>query len=45
MVFGGTTTVFLIVTKIKLAFNLDANIFGIAISALVYFLVSRFNKQ
>lgn len=45
MISGGTTTVILIVSEIKLPFDLDANIFGITTSAIVYLLVSRIKKQ
>ena len=36
MTFGGATTVLLCVFETKLPFGLDANIFGITASALVY---------
>jgi SSS family solute:Na+ symporter len=39
MIIGGTTTVALVVADIPLPFNLDANIFGITASTLVYFSV------
>jgi SSS family solute:Na+ symporter len=45
MIIGGTTTVTLIVSNIELPFDLDANIFGISASALVYFLVSLISKK
>lgn len=45
MVIGGTTTVTLIVANIELPFGLDANIFGITASALVYFSVTFFTKK
>jgi len=38
MITGGTTTLGLILSGIKLPFELDANIFGITISALTYLL-------
>lgn len=45
MIIGGTTTVALIVSNLGLPFNLDANIFGITVSAIVYFSVSFFHKN
>ncbi len=39
MIIGGTTTVALVVTGIRLPFDLDANIFGIGASAIIYFIV------
>jgi len=44
MVIGGTTTVVLIISNIELPFGLDANIFGIAASALIYFSVTFVSK-
>lgn len=40
MLIGGGTTVTLVVTSFKLPFGLDANIFGISASAVVFFLFS-----
>jgi SSS family solute:Na+ symporter len=40
MLFGGFTTLFLIVLGIDLPLNLDANFFGISASASVYFVLS-----
>jgi SSS family solute:Na+ symporter len=40
MLLGGGTTITLIITSIKLPFGLDANIFGITTSAIVFFLFS-----
>jgi SSS family solute:Na+ symporter len=45
MIIGGTTTVVLVVAKVQLPFNLDANIFGISASALIYFTVYQINKK
>lgn len=44
MVIGGTTTVVLIISNLELPFGLDANIFGIAVSALIYFSVTFVSK-
>lgn len=40
MIFGGGTTLSLIISQIKLPLGLDANIFGISISALVFILIN-----
>jgi SSS family solute:Na+ symporter len=45
MLFGGTTTVTLIVSKIALPLGLDANIFGIIASAIVYFSVTFLSQK
>ncbi len=45
MIIGGTTTVTLIVSEITLPFGLDANIFGITASAVVYFFVTSLTKK
>jgi SSS family solute:Na+ symporter len=45
MISGGTMTVVLIVSEIKLPFDLDANIFGITTSAIVYFVISKIKNQ
>jgi len=45
MIIGGTTTVALIISNLKLPLDLDANIFGITASALVYFSVSFLIKK
>jgi SSS family solute:Na+ symporter len=37
MIVGGGSTLILIITKVPLPYNLDANIFGISLSALAYF--------
>ncbi|MEA2041713.1 MAG: sodium:solute symporter family protein, partial [Bacteroidota bacterium] len=44
MILGGTTTVALTSFEIKLPFDLDANIFGISVSAIVYFMVYNIEK-
>jgi SSS family solute:Na+ symporter len=45
MILGGSTTITLIVAKINLPFNLDANIFGISASLLSYLIVNHFTKN
>ncbi len=45
MILGGSTTIILIVAKINLPFNLDANIFGISVSLLSYLIVNYFTKN
>jgi len=45
MLIGGTTTVVLIVSNIALPLGLDANIFGITASAMVYFFVTFLSKK
>jgi len=45
MVIGGTTTVVLIISNLKLPLDLDANIFGITASTLVYFSVTFLIKK
>ncbi len=44
MITGGTTTITLAVLNISLPFNLDANIFGITSSLLVYLLINKLWK-
>lgn len=44
MLVGGGTTLILIISNIKLPFELDANIFGITASAIAYFLTCGFDK-
>jgi len=39
MIAGGTTTVALVISGIRLPLDLDANIFGISASAIIYFIV------
>lgn len=41
MIVGGVTTVSLIVSDLSLPFNLDANIFGITSSLIIYVIVSK----
>lgn len=45
MIVGGTTTVALVVSDLNLPFGLDANIFGISSSAIIYFVVSTLRKN
>jgi len=45
MLFGGGLTITLIVLKIKLPWQLDPNVFGIGLSALIYFIVHKFYKS
>jgi len=45
MIIGGTTTVVLIISNLKLPFDLDANIFGISASAFVYLIVNFIFKK
>jgi solute:Na+ symporter, SSS family len=45
MITGGTTTLVLIIGNFNLPFQLDANIFGIGLSALVYIVSSIFFKK
>ena len=45
MVLGGGTTLFLILSKADLPLGLDANFFGIALSALVFILVQKLQKR
>lgn len=40
MILGGATTVYLTVSKIALPYDLDANVFGISVSALSFILLS-----
>ena len=44
MISGGTTTVVLTTLEIKLPFDLDANIFGISVSAIIYLMVHIIQK-
>ena len=41
MIFGGTTTLVLIFANIKLPFGLDANFYGISISAITFLIVQN----
>ena len=45
MVVGGFTTLILIIWSIRLPFDLDANLFGITASFVVYWLVSTFSRK
>ncbi|MCZ4693206.1 sodium:solute symporter family protein [Ancylomarina euxinus] len=45
MLFGGGTTLILILTKMTLPFGLDANFFGITFSAVVFVLIQSFHKR
>lgn len=44
MLSGGSTTIVLIILNIGLPYGLDANIFGISTSALVYFIIHQIKK-
>ena len=45
MIGGGTTTLVLILTQVKLPYELDANFFGIAVSAAAFFVFQQVNKK
>ncbi len=45
MILGGCTTVFLNIVEWKLPLNLDANIYGISSSVIIYLLISFINKK
>ena len=45
MLFGGGTTLVLIISEIELPFGLDANIFGITFSALVFVFIQSLPKR
>ncbi|NLP57575.1 sodium:solute symporter [Lutibacter sp. B1] len=45
MLFGGGTTLFLILTEITLPFGLDANFFGITFSAIVFIIIQLLHKN
>ncbi|MGD9993989.1 MAG: sodium:solute symporter [Salinivirgaceae bacterium] len=45
MIAGGSTTLTLIIAQTKLPLELDANIFGITVSALMYILVHRISTK
>ncbi|MCF8378610.1 MAG: hypothetical protein K9H49_03475 [Bacteroidales bacterium] len=45
MMFGGGTTLILIFTEKTLPYGLDANFFGITISAIVFVLIQFFTKR
>ena len=44
MIAGGSVTLILIILKIKLPWNLDANVFGLTSSAIVYLIVQKLDK-
>lgn len=44
MLFGGGTSLILILSKIKLPFGLDANFYGIAVSAIVFIVIQSLQK-
>ncbi len=45
MIFGGLTTLVLILSDIDLPFGLDENYFGISLSAIVFIAISIFKKE
>jgi SSS family solute:Na+ symporter len=45
MLFGGGTTLVLILSKIQLPFGLDANFFGITLSAIVFVFIQTLQKK
>lgn len=45
MLFGGGTTLILIVSTLKLPLGLDANFFGITLSAIVFILIQSFQEK
>ena len=45
MLLGGGTTLFLILTEIKLPFGLDANFFGITFSAIIFIFIQSLQKK
>jgi len=45
MLFGGGTTLALILSKIALPFGLDANFFGITLSAIVFVVIQKLHKD
>jgi SSS family solute:Na+ symporter len=45
MLFGGGTTLTLILTEITLPLGLDANFFGITLSAIVFIFIQSFHKK
>lgn len=44
MIFGGSTTLILIITNLNLPLGLDANFFGISISAITFLIIQRTRK-
>jgi len=45
MILGGGTTLFLIITNFNLPYNLDANFFGITISAITFSLINLISQK
>jgi len=45
MLFGGGTTLILILTKIALPYGLDANFFGITLSAIIFIVIQRGSQR
>jgi SSS family solute:Na+ symporter len=45
MIFGGGTTLILILSELKLPFDLDANFFGITISAIIFISIQSFQNK
>jgi SSS family solute:Na+ symporter len=45
MLLGGGTTLFLILSEIQLPLGLDANIFGITLSAIIFVIVQKFQEK
>ncbi len=45
MISGGLTTLLLIILEVKLPFGLDANFFGITLSAIVFLIIQLINNQ
>ncbi len=45
MISGGLTTLLLIILEVKLPFGLDANFFGITLSAIVFSIIQLINNQ
>jgi SSS family solute:Na+ symporter len=45
MVFGGGTTLILILSEIALPFGLDANFYGITISAIIFVVIQSLHKN
>jgi SSS family solute:Na+ symporter len=45
MITGGLTTLILIVFKVNLPYNLDANVFGISLSAISFAILQRIDAK
>lgn len=45
MIFGGSTTLILILINIELPFELDANFFGISLSAITFFIIQTISNK